>query len=108
MKTFHFVKHIGIDIKANSLDEARKYLKIAERHTDSKIDGFVYSMYKGERCGIDIDAHVEDAHSGYAEYAGYTEDVKDSEKRLYDYLADNDTPPKKTDYVGKIVIALRG
>lgn len=102
MKTFHFVKHIGIDIKAENISEAIASMLIAEKEEDRRVENMAYNFYNIPN------RNVEDVHVGYAEYAGYTEDVKDSEKRLYDYLADNDTPPKKTDYVGKIVIALRG
>lgn len=104
--TYHFVKHVGIDVEARNLCEAVKFLRDAERY-----DGFVelratdlYEKVADNHCVGDYDIH-----SGNAEYVGYTEDTT-PEKRLYDYLTEDeneeDTPD--VDFAGLLRIAIFG
>ena len=89
---YHFVKHIGIDVEADSLETAKKivadldnYDEYVEEYIKDNMDECIeYGDFADE-------AEDYDVHIGNAEYVGYTEDEKNNpEKRLYDYLTGED------------------
>ena len=85
---YHFVKHIGIDIEADSLEMATEIvddLDNYDKYIEDKIaDCIEYGDFADE-------AEDYDVHIGHAEYVGYTEDeTSDPEERLYDYLTEDD------------------
>lgn len=101
---YHFVKHIGFDIKADSLEQAKEiaeaidecdgeYNGIEDVAYDTMIDAIDDALDVGVlRDDVYDDCNV---HAGKTEYVGYTEDknTDDPEERLYDYLtgdADDD------------------
>ena len=96
---YHFVKHIGFDIEADSLEQAR--VVMAEIDDCNGIEDTAYdAIFDAIRNTYDLDTTSEefdafydncDAHAGNSEYVGYTDDEgNDPEERLYDYLTDAD------------------
>lgn len=92
---YHFVKHIGFDIKANSLEQAKEIaeaidkgndISIEDTACDVMIDAIDDVLDSSENCMYDDIYDNSVAHAGKTEYVGYTEDTNDSEERLYDYL----------------------
>ena len=85
---YHFVKHIGIDVEADSLETATEVVDDLVNHDDFIEDEIADCIGYGDFAN-DIDDF--DVHIGHAEYVGYTEDEEsDPEERLYDYLTDED------------------
>ena len=92
---YHFVKHVGFDIKADSLEQAKE---IAEAIDDTNnIEDVAYdTMFDAIDDVLDVGVLRDefydtcDAHAGETEYVGCTDDEDDPEKRLFDYLTDAD------------------
>ena len=95
---YHFVKHIGFDIKADSLEQAKEIAEAIDEYEDdySGIKDVAYdTMIDAIDDALDVGVLREDfydncdAHVGKTEYAGYTDDEDDPEERLYDYLTED-------------------
>lgn len=93
---YHFVKHIGFDIKADSLEQAKKIAKAIDECDVSIEDTACDVMLDAIDDVVDVDNDNYDdifddsvTHAGETEYVGYTEDTDDPEERLYDYLTDD-------------------
>ena len=91
---YHFVKHIGIDVEADSLETATEVVDDLTKH-DEFIEKFIENEifdcigYSDSVSTNDVDDY--EVHISNAEYVGYTKDEKSNpEKRLYDYLTDED------------------
>ena len=107
---YHFVKHIGFDIKADSLEQAKEIVEAIDDDTDSIEDAAYNSMENAIDYALDVGVLREDVydncgvHAGDSEYVGYTEDdADDPEERLYDYLTDTEVPALEKD-LGKIFL----
>ena len=93
---YHFVKHIGFDIKADSLEQAKEIAEFIDDDTSNIEDAAYDSMVNAIDDALDVGVLREDfydncdVHAGDSEYVGYTEDADDPEERLYDYLTDDD------------------
>ena len=87
---YHFVKHIGIDVEADSLETATDLANDLDNYYDECIEDVIDEVLSESDFAEDVDDY--DVHVGYTEYAGYTEDenTDDPEKRLYDYLTGED------------------
>lgn len=85
---YHFVKHIGIDVEAESLEKARDFVCDID-NVDDELEVLIADSYEDSDSMVDI--YDFDVHISNAEYAGYTKNEKNApEKRLYDYLTDED------------------
>ena len=85
---YHFVKHIGIDVEADSLETATEIVDDLDNYDEYIRDDIEESIEYGDFAD---EAEDSDVHIGYAEYVGYTEDEKsDPEKRLLDHLTEDD------------------
>ena len=92
---YHFVKHVGFDIKADSLEQAKE---IAEAIDDTNnIEDVAYdTMFDAIDDVLDVGVLRDEfydtcnAHAGETEYVGCTDDEDDPEERLFDYLTDDD------------------
>ena len=95
---YHFVKHIGIDVEADSLEQATEFACDLDSY-DEHIEDVVLSALENSDFADDI--YDCDAHTGYTDYVGYTEDADedDPEERLYDYLTTDDEDDDNTRYV---------
>lgn len=105
---YHFVKHIGFDIKADSLEQAKEIAKaidegddvsIEDTACDVMLDAIDDVLDGSENCMYDDVYDNSVVHAGKTEYVGYTEDTNDSEERLYDYLTDADDEDEEDDDV---------
>ena len=102
---YHFVKHIGFDIKADSLEQAKEIVEAIDEATD--IEDVAYdTMIDAIDDVLDVGVLREDvyddcdAHAGDSEYVGYTDDEDDDpEERLYDYLTGADDEDEEDDDV---------
>lgn len=84
---YHFVKNVGIDVEADSLEQATEFVNDIDNYEDLILE----TITDCNDFTDDVDS--VDVHSGYAEYAGYTEDSADedfeSEEDFYKYLTDD-------------------
>ena len=101
---YHFVKHIGFDIKADSLEQAKEIAGAIDDYDDegnSIKDVAMYTMLDAINDALDVGVLREDfydncdAHVGNTEYVGYTDDADDdddfdAEKDFFNYLIDAD------------------
>lgn len=98
---YHFVKHIGFDIKADSLEQAKEIAEAIDDYDDegnSIKDVAMDTMFDAIDDALDVGILREDfydncdAHVGNTEYVGYTEDedTDDPEERLYDHLTEDE------------------
>ena len=90
---YHFVKNIGIDVQADSLEQATDFVNDIDNYDDMILND-TWTFIKHDNDFAD-DIGGFDIHAGHSEYAGYTDDCEDDaddgddpEERLYDYLAD--------------------
>lgn len=108
---YHFVKHIGFDIKADSLEQAQEIMNRVDEYndiSDSASDAIwdaLKDTYNIDTLSDEFDELYKncDAHEGDSEYVGYTEDTDDPEERLYDYLTEKEVPAPNKD-LGKIFL----
>lgn len=92
---YHFVKHIGIDVEADSLEQAMDFVNDID-NCDDIIEDAVYHCTEDDVNDFASDVASVSTHCGYTEYAGYTDDVEEdddswkAEKNFYDYLTDDE------------------
>ena len=86
---YHFTKHIGIDVEADSLEQAMEFASDLDNYDDD-IEDVVADILEDSDFVDDIDSF--DVHNGWTEYAGYTDDGEDedSEKDFLDYLTEDE------------------
>lgn len=100
---YHFVKHIGFDIKADSLEQAQEIMKEADTYSGNIEDKAFDAIWDALDNVLDVgvlrdDVYDDcDVHSGDSEYVGCTDDEDDPEKRLFDYLTDADEDDEDDD-----------
>jgi len=95
--TYHFVKHIGFDIEADSLEQAKEIANAIDDVTDIEdiaYDTMINAIDDVLDVGVLRDEFFDncDAHAGNIEFVGVTETKgeNDAEERFYDYLTDDD------------------
>lgn len=100
---YHFVKNVGFDIKANSLEQAKEIANVIDKANQFGHNRIEDSAYDVMFDAIDYVSTSDDeysrlsnesnAHAGCSEYVGYTEDSDDedfeSEEDFYKYLTDD-------------------
>ena len=91
---YHFVKHIGFDIEAESLEKAMEFACDIDNY-DDELEDFVADHFEDSDFIDDVDSYC--VHTGYTDYAGYTadedtedEDSYDAEEDFLDYLTGED------------------
>lgn len=84
---YHFVKNVGIDVEADSLEQATEFVNDIDNYEDLILETIT------DCNDFTDDVDDVDVHSGYAEYVGYTEDSDDedfdAEEDFYSYLTDD-------------------
>lgn len=93
---YHFVKRIGIDIEAESLEKAAEVIEDMESDfIDDEIGDFLGVVAYDTDHADNIDSFSTDCN--YTEYVGGAEE-DDPEKRLYDYISGNDDEEDEDTY----------
>ena len=109
---YHFVKHVGIDVEAESLEKAMEFAYDIDNYDDEIEDMFADCLEDSDFID-DIDSY--DVHTGYTEYAGYTadensddEDSYGAEEDFYEYLTDDEVRYVITDKGRDYLAHLKG
>ena len=87
---YHFTKNIGIDVEADSLEQAMKFASDLDNY-DYEIEDVSADLFEDGDFIDDIDSY--EIHTGWTDYAGYTDDAdedEDSEKDFLSYLNEDD------------------
>lgn len=89
---YHFVKHIGIDVEADSLEQAMEFACDIDNFDDD-IEDTIADYYEDSDFVDSIDSYS--VHNGYTDYAGYTDDDDnegfDAEENFFNHLVGDET-----------------
>ena len=78
---YHFVKYVGFDIEAESLEQAKELAAYLDENDCDITEDCIDIMCTAASNEFNV-------HSGNTEFVGVTEDGSDIEEELYDYLVD--------------------
>lgn len=107
---YHFTKNIGIDVEADSLEQAMEFASDLDNY-DDEVEDTVAEILEDSDFVDGIDGF--DVHSGYTEYSGYTDtsaeecDCNKSEEDFYNHLIDKSADGQEID-IEKLVSAVVG
>ena len=95
---YHFTKNIGIDVEADSLEQAMEFASDLDNY-DYEIEDVIADLFEDGDFIDDIDSY--EIHTGWTDYAGYTDDADedDPEKKFYEHLAIDELTEKDEDNV---------